>query len=113
MLGNYKKIAIINTSERIRTTSKNTHTWRRWSLSLSFNPNLIIMAGKNTVQRSFRAFTIISTRDTENALFLYQNSSEVAQIAIRNLTSSGFEYLFETTLGSGTEVEVNQIIAIG
>lgn len=111
---NYKKIAIINTNTTINTlTPPNTgRAWRKWSLSLSFTPSLIIMIGTDDGHDEAlkRPLTIVSNRDTEQKIHIYENINQNAFIGIRNITKDGFEYLFESYAGATSRII--QIIAI-
>lgn len=111
---NYKKVAIINTSTKIDTLPPPSYgrAWRKWSLNLSFTPSIIIMIGTDDShdESMKRPLTIVSNRDTEQKIHIYENINQNAFIGIRNITKDGFEYLFESY--SGATSRIIQIIAI-
>ena len=106
MLGQYKKIAILNITQPIEVQRGSSFSATGVKFNLTFSPSLIFVRFENSANGVFK--DIMSSKEHYSQSKHFSRSSLVTYIT--NVTKAGFN--FNAKSDSGDWVEIKQIIAI-
>lgn len=106
---NYKKVAIINTSQQINVASYSGGVNNRVSFNLGFNPTEIFIIFKPSFDRSLPC--ILGSKYHNDLYYPFKASNLIAYI--KNVSKKGLDINTSWQYSNGCVMYLEKIIAIG
>lgn len=108
MLGNYKKIAIINTSQQIKVASYSSEVNNKVSFNLGFKPSEVFIVFKPSFDRALPC--ILSSKYHNSLHSPFKASNLIAYI--KNVSEKGLDINTSWQYSNGCVMYLERIIAI-